>query len=157
MQIHDTVIGTLLALLGIAVVWHVSSFPSVAGQIYGPDLFPRLTGIGLLIFGGMLVLRGLRTAQGRWKGLAMPDAGTLRLGALAALYILVAVLALVLFGETLGFQILVFIILLVGLIASFRRPVASLTLAVVLTVAFDMIFRVLLRVPVPSGVLTGVL
>ncbi|NVK60823.1 MAG: tripartite tricarboxylate transporter TctB family protein [Rhodobacteraceae bacterium] len=157
MQIHDTAIGALLALLGVAVIWHVGSFPQVAGQSYGPDLFPRLTGIGLVIFGGGLVLRGVRTAEGAPKLLTMPDAVTLRRGTLAALYILASVFAIVLFGETVGIQILVFFILLVGLLAAFRRPVMSLALAVGLTVAFDLIFRMLLRVPVPSGLLTGVL
>lgn len=157
MHIHDTAIGALLALLGVAVIWYVGSFPQVAGQSYGPDLFPRLTGIGLMIFGGGLVLRGVRTAEGAPKLLAMPGTVTLRRGTLAALYILASVFAIVLFGETVGIQILVFVILLVGLLAAFRRPVMSLALAVGLTVAFDLIFRMLLRVPVPSGLLTGVL
>lgn len=157
MQIHDTVIGALLALLGVAVIWHVGSFPQVAGQSFGPNLFPRLTGIGLVIFGGGLVLRGVRTAEGTPKVLSMPNSNTLRRGTLAALYILSSVFGIVLFGETVGIQILVLIILLVGLLSAFRRPVLSLVLAVGLMVAFDLIFRMLLRVPVPSGLLTGVL
>lgn len=157
MQIHDTVIGALLALLGVAVIWHVGSFPQVTGQSYGPNLFPRLTGIGLMIFGGGLVLRGVRTAEGTPKVLSMPDSNTLRRGMFSALYILSSVFGIVLFGETVGIQILVLIILLVGLLSAFRRPVMSLVLAVGLMVAFDLIFRMLLRVPVPSGLLTGVL
>lgn len=157
MRIHDALAGALLAALGGAVIWYVAGFPRVAGQIYGPDLFPRLIGIGLVLFGAGLVLRGARAAGGLPALLDLPSNGEIRRGLLATLYIVSSVLAVVFLAERLGSQILVFAILISGLLAVYRRPVLSLTLAVGLTVAFDLIFRVLLRVPLPSGPLTGML
>ncbi|WP_414896534.1 tripartite tricarboxylate transporter TctB family protein [Rhodovulum sp. YEN HP10] len=157
MRIHDALAGALLAALGGAVIWYVAGFPRVAGQNYGPDLFPRLVGIGLVLFGTGLVLRGVRSAGGLPALLELPSHGEIRRALLATVYIVSSVLAVVFLAERLGSQILVFGILISGLLAVYRRPVLSLTLALGLTVAFDLIFRVLLRVPLPSGLLTGVL
>lgn len=157
MQIQDALIGALLAALGIAVIWHVGSFPQVAGQHYGPDLFPRLAGFGLVLFGGGLILRGVRSAAGRPKLIDLPDRDSIRRGTIAALYIAGSVLGFVFLGNIVGAQILVFAILFCGLFAAFRRPVPAVSLALGLTVAFDLIFRILLRVPIPSGILTGIL
>lgn len=120
-----------------------------------PAWFPRLAGSGLLLFGTGLLLRGLRAGAGRL--LTLPPAADLRRAVVAGLYILGAVLAIVLLGERIGIQIVVFAILLGGLLAAWRRPLAALMLALALTCAFDAVFRLLLRVPLPSGFLTGVL
>lgn len=157
MQIHDALIGALLAVLGIAVILYVASFPTVAGQYYGPDLFPRLIGIGMVLFGGGLVLRGFAARAGGLRLLDLPGDAQMRKSLLAALYICAAVAAFVFLGEIIGAQILVFAILLVGLLARYGRPVVSLPLALALTLVFDQTFRALLKVPLPSGLLQGVL
>ncbi|UOA32911.1 hypothetical protein DSM110093_02718 [Sulfitobacter sp. DSM 110093] len=154
MQIQDTAIGLLLSVLGVTVIWHVGSFPMVAGQNYGPDLFPRLAGIGLLFCGSGLVLRGVRARNGIVT--LIPGTDTRR-GIIAAVYIVASVLSIVVLAEPVGLQILVFVIVLSGLLAAWRRPLAALVLALGLTVAFDAIFRLLLRVPLPSGLLEGML
>lgn len=153
MQIHNALIGALLAMLGIAVIWHVSSYPQVAGQAYGPSLFPNAIGIGLTLLGVLLILRGIRESAGGPRFTTLPTAEQATYGAIAALYILSSVVTIVLFGEYIGMQLLVFVILLVGLTAGLRRPVIALVLAMGLTVLFDLIFRVFLRVPLPSGLL----
>lgn len=156
MHIHDALIGALLAMLGSAVIWHVAGFPQVAGQIYGPGLFPRLVGAGLVLFGGGLILRGMRA--GALSALvSLPEPALLRRAVLAGLYILAAVFSIVLLGEWVGVQILVFVTMAVGLFAGLRHPLGALLLAGGLTIAFDLIFRVLLKVPLPSGPLTGLI
>lgn len=153
MRIHDALIGALLALLGAAVIWHVSGFPVVAGQYYGPDLFPRLIGIGLVLFGAGLVLRGCVRADGAPRLLGLPPARQVGMGAMAGLYIVASVAAIVFLGESVGVQLLVLAVLLAGLLARYRRPVVSVVLALALTAIFDLTFRVLLKVPLPSGLL----
>ncbi|QKV18967.1 tripartite tricarboxylate transporter TctB family protein [Oricola thermophila] len=153
MQIHDALIGALLALFGAVVIWHVGSFPVVAGQYYGPDLFPRLIGAGLVLLGGALVLRGRARAGLVPRLMSIPAAFEIRRGGMAALYIVASVASMVLFGEIIGAQILILAILMSGLLARYGRPAVSIPLSIALTVLFDLTFRVLLKVPLPTGLL----
>ena len=51
MRINDAVFGVVLLALGVAVFWHVQSFPKIPGQNVGPALFPGIVAVGLIACG----------------------------------------------------------------------------------------------------------
>jgi putative tricarboxylic transport membrane protein len=155
MRLGDGILGTAFAALGVAVGIHVRSFPEIPGHFYGPGLFPGLIAIGLLVCGAALVVRGVRSKQGAAFAL---DPGVWRANprnALSGVFVLVAILVFAFFGETIGFQIPTFATLAGFYLWLGRGPVRAFAVALGLTIALDLLFRVLLRVPVPTGVLSN--
>jgi len=155
MRIEDTFLGTLLCVLGLAVIWHVTNFPRIPGQNYGPGLFPTVIGYGLVLCGAALAFRGLRRKAGL---ISMPPMGqriSLSGAARAALHVGLSIGAIVLFSDQIGTQLLILAILLSGFLMLGTTPIWSVGLALTLAVVFDVVFRVLLRVPLPTGLLQG--
>jgi putative tricarboxylic transport membrane protein len=60
MKFNDAVFGAVLLLLGLAVLVHVPSFPTIPGQKVGPALFPGLIAVGLVVCALMLIVNGIR-------------------------------------------------------------------------------------------------
>jgi putative tricarboxylic transport membrane protein len=156
MRIGDGLVGVLLALLGVAVVLNISTFPTQAG-FFGPSLFPGMVAAGLLICGTLLFLRAARGQVA--NGFSIRNGEQLNVGkaASAALLMLLSILAYAFVGEMIGFQIISFVTILVFGFWLGRTAVFSFTTAIVLTVLFDVLFRILLRVPLPLGLLEGIL
>ncbi len=60
MKFNDAVFGAIFLVLGLAIVSHVRSFPTIPGQQIGPALFPGLVAAGLAGCGALLIWSGLR-------------------------------------------------------------------------------------------------
>lgn len=155
MRIGDGLVGIFLTLLGVAVVLNISTFPTQAG-FFGPSLFPGMVAAGLLICGFLLFLRAARGLVA--NGFSIRNADQLDVGkaASAAALMLLAILAYAFAGEMIGFQIISFVTILVFGFWLGRSALFSFTSAAVLTVLFDLLFRILLRVPLPMGLLEGI-
>lgn len=154
MRMNDALLGAIL--LGFAgwVWWLTNAFPAFPGQDYGPNLFPRILAVGIGVCALALVARGLRsgapllTVQG-W--MAQP--------ARLASFLLIpgAALAYLLLSEPLGFIPTAFPMLL-GLFLWFRaRPVVAVPTALGTVLAVHWFFGGLMRVPLPRGILDGLL
>jgi putative tricarboxylic transport membrane protein len=156
MRIDDRLFGVLICLLGIAVVRHSAGFPGIAGQYYGPALFPTVIGWGLVACGLVLLGAGLRRAGLRGPLLAFPDWLASPRGLLNVVLMLGAIVAFVLVGDLIGFQILAFSTLFLLYLTAGRSLARSLGAALVVTVLLELLFGRLLRVPLPRGLLTDV-
>jgi len=60
MKNNDVPIGAGLLLLGLAILWHVSSFPPAPGQPYNAALFPGIAAVGLVLAAIALIVTGMR-------------------------------------------------------------------------------------------------
>ncbi len=153
MQLSDRLSGLLAAGLGLAVVLFARTFPPMPGQDIGPALFPSLAGIGLIGFGGWMVVadRGMARAWVRFDDWA-------RRPRMVAHFVLV-IAALIVYSLTLtviGFFIASMIFLGV-LMTAFGAPSKwALPLAVIVTLLIHYVFYSLLRVALPWGVLEGI-
>jgi putative tricarboxylic transport membrane protein len=153
MRIDDRLLGVLFCLLGIAVVRHSAGFPGIAGQYYGPALFPTVIGWGFVACGLVLLGAGLRRAGLRGTMLALPDWGASPRGLLGVAVMLAAIVAFVLLGDRIGFQILAFTTLALLYAIAGRGLARSLGAALAVTVLMELLFGKLLRVPLPRGLL----
>ena len=103
MRANDAIAGLVLIVLSAVMIALTASFPEFPGQKYGPSLFPRILGAGLIVCGGILMLNGLasRRAGAPWVEIA-PWAREPR--RLATFLLVIALLLLYIFAaETIGF------------------------------------------------------
>jgi putative tricarboxylic transport membrane protein len=140
----------LAAALGAAVVLHVRTFPELPDGQPGPALFPGIVGSLLVLFGLVLVVRGV---LGRDRVSADPDAGVTAQGRLRALAVLGLVVGYLLLAETLGFTVTMggLLFLLMWLLGV--RPLVALLAAAATTGFILLVFGELLLVPLPQGFL----
>ena len=152
MKINDAVFGVLLLALGIAVLWHVQSFPKMPGQNVGPALFPGSIAAGIIVCALLLIVSGLRSRPAaRWfEGLPWTRSPR-HVAAFAALVL--ATIAYILFSTSVGFLIIAPLGLAAMLVAFGVRRRLAVIVAIIGTIVIWYAFYKLLRVPLPWGVL----
>ena len=155
MKINDAILGAALILLGVAVLFYARTLPEMPGQDIGPDVFPTVIAIGLIVFSIPLVIGGLR----RWSAtgaVQFAEWAQSRGGRLNVLITMGLIVLYIVFGEHVGF--IPFGIVIVGslLLLQGVRPIPSAAIAIVVTLAVHYAFYSLLRVPLPWGILLPV-
>jgi len=157
MRANDALSGLILIALAGTMIAYTATFPAFPGQRYGPALFPRLLGAGLILCGALLVWRGLdRRRQGQpWLALAPWTREPRR--ALAFALVVGGVLAYILLAETVGFIPLAAILLLALFLAFGVPPLRAVAVASAATILIHWFFASLMRVPLPRGWLDAVL
>jgi putative tricarboxylic transport membrane protein len=149
----DRPAGIAIVLFGAAVLLTAIRFPSVAGQVVGPSVFPSAIGIGLVVCGALLL--ATRQAAG---APAPSGAGDWRRPR-AILNLVLVGADLVFFAavvDALGFFLTAFAFLVVLLVAFGARRRWIVPVAALVTLAIHYGFYTLLRVPLPWGVLAGI-
>ena len=153
MKVNDAVFGAVLLLLGLAVLVHVPSFPTIPGQNVGPALFPGLIAGGLVVCALMLIINGIRhRATEPWIDTGEWMRSRRHIG---AFFVTIgAVVAYIVLADKLGFLIVGPLVLLALFLAYGVRPVTAIIVAIAVTFVIHYAFYKLLRVPLPWGVLT---
>lgn len=153
MRANDAILGIVIILTSVAMIALTTAFPPFPGQRYGPDLFPRILGAGLIVCGVLLILRGTkeRRAGGRWLEIADWVREPRRLGSFALM--IGAVVFYLLAAERLGF-VPTGIVILLALFLWFRvRAMVAVPVAVATVVVMQYFFGTLMRVPLPRGLI----
>ncbi|MFA6967715.1 tripartite tricarboxylate transporter TctB family protein [Bosea sp. (in: a-proteobacteria)] len=155
MRFNDAVLGTAFLLLAGVMIAITFSFPAFPGQNYGPNLFPRIIGGGIVGCCLLLMLREWRSGGRPWLVL---DDWTRRPTRLASFALMLAsMLFYLVASEPLGFIPTAFLIQLGLFLWLGVRPLTALIVAVVMTVLVQYFFGSLMRVPLPRGILDSVL
>jgi putative tricarboxylic transport membrane protein len=157
LRANDAIAGLVLIVLAAVMIALTASFPEFPGQKYGPSLFPRILGTGLIVCGAILMWNGLAARRtGRsWIEIA-PWAREPR--RLATFLLVIALLLIYIFvAETIGFIPLA-LVFLGGLFLwlGVRLWIAAVT-APAVTLIIYWFFASLLRVPLPRGWLNSIL
>jgi putative tricarboxylic transport membrane protein len=156
-RLNDAVIGVALILFALAMIWYTRTFPAMPGQDFGPALFPVLIGIGFLVTGAILVISGL--ARMRTEPLFSGGAWLRSPHHVASfLAVVLGLLFYILISDRLGF-IPTAALLLFALLVILRRgrPLSSLAMALITTLAVNYAFTKFLLVPLPLGLLQQVI
>ena len=157
MRANDAISGLVLIVLSLAMIALTASFPAFPGQKYGPALFPRILGVGLIICGAVLVWQGLaaRRAGAHWVEVAPWVRDPHRL---ASFFLVIALLiAYILVAEAVGFIPIAIAFLLALFLWLGVRPSVAVLTAVIGTLVIHWFFASMLRVPLPRGVLNTIL
>lgn len=157
MRLSDRVTGSVLIALGALSAYGGSRLPPVPGQQIGPNVFPMVVGIGLLLCGLMIVFgigRGFEEAPALEHGEA--DAAPSPRSPWYGLRVLLPP-ALLLFyvfaSEPIGFMPTAALITLVTCLSLGGSLRLAIPLALLAPAAVHLVFAKLLRVPLPAGLL----
>src|SRR5262245_10752555 len=165
MRLSDRVTGLFLAAVGGLAAYGGSRLPPVPGQQIGPNVFPIVVGLGIVICGGLIALGvGRRyeeeaeadlariTAQSAVEadGADRPAGGARGMMALIPPALLLFYVWSV---DRLGFLPTAAVIVLVTALALGARRRLALPLALAAPLLINLVFVKLLRVPLPSGLL----
>lgn len=157
MRANDIIGGLVMILVAAVMITLTLSFPPFPGQDYGPSLFPRLLGSGLILCGALLVFRGIaRRKAGEpwitWKPWVADPAKLLSFLLIPAL-----IVAYIFVSEPIGFLPVAFTLLMILLVWFKTRPLVALPVAAIGTWTIHYFFATLMRVPLPRGLLTDIL
>jgi len=151
MKFNDVIVGAAFAALAALLIALAQGFHIPPGQRFGPAFFPTITASVMGLAGIALAVRGwVNRRAHRWIELD-PWFADRRL-ALQGASIFLSLIAYLLLSEPLGFLVVAPAILW-GLIALlWRRPLASLAIAVIASFLIHQFFVQLLLVPLPWGI-----
>lgn len=155
MRFNNIIPGVVLILFAIAEIAYTTTFPRLHGQSYGPDLFPILIGIGLLVCGVILIVQGL-AQRGTVPMVDIGDWAQDRQNVLNVVILIGSIIFYIVASGELGFiptSLLLLTILLLRFGTSWR---GSILLAVVTTFVIHTLFAKVLLVPLPWGILLPV-
>lgn len=147
MKKTDLFVGIALILLSVAVWITSGQFPSVGDTDVGPGFFPRLIVNGLILMSLVLIAAAFRPGQAAEE--AGPPTSWRR--TILGFVCMFVFLALVYLG---GFHLATPVFLLGFMwLFGYRKPIASILVAVLVTLFIYLIFETVLQVPLPAGVL----
>lgn len=150
MKLNDMIWGALLMALGLAVLADVRTYPAIPGQQYGPNAFPGLIAILLIVCAAILMVKGWKErAQHPWlePGAWLTAPPQVRNFIITVGSIVFYVIA----AEKIGFLICGTLIL-AALFWTLRvRPALIAPIAIITTLVIHLIFYKGLRVPLPWG------
>ena len=158
MRINDAILGIITIALSIFIMVVSRSFPALPGVPYGPGVFPTIIAGCMMLGGFFLIFKGIRhLRETGWLALD-PWAKTLRTYITLGL-IFFALLFYILFSEDLGFAITSMLILFLLLLwtRGRKRLISSLIISVTFSLAIYLVFVKFMRVPLPGGLMQGIL
>lgn len=155
-RLPDTLTGGAFTALGVFLVAQGWAFPRDFG-LAGPGLFPMVVGSVMALAGLTVVLSGLRRRAGAME----PDpalAALRRPRVLVALLMVPAGIAFyALAAPTLGAGLVGAVVVAAMALAWRRPPLQSVLLGLGAAIVFHVLFAIVLRVPLPHGVLEALL
>jgi putative tricarboxylic transport membrane protein len=154
MKFHDTAIGAVLIAFGIWVVATAWSFPKLTGQAIGPGTFPILLGTLCTLGGAIVALQGMA----RPAPLAMLHTGWRHPGrALAAVIAIGGAFLLALNFETIGFPLGGSLLMLAIYLSTGHRSLGPMMFSIAFVLTVHILLTRFLQVPLPSGLLKGLI
>jgi len=151
MRFSDTMLGTTLLFLGAAIAIYARTLPDVPGQQYGAAAFPTLIGLAMIGCALILFVKGWQAGR---VPLVVRTEWTRQPGALVAVSVTIAcIVAYIFLARTIGFvpmSVAILLVLFRVLSVSWGK---SVFFAVAATLVTDYVFRSLLLVPLPFGVM----
>ena len=153
MRFNDAVLGFVILLFGAAVALYAElTFPALPGQEFGPAFFPVIIGSVLAVSGAVLLIQGIvkqRTVPlvqlGEWAH--MPG------HVVNFFLIFLALIAYIVFTDSVGFIPVSFLILTVLMMRFGCRWVTAAGIGLAATLLIHTVFYKLLLVPLPWGIL----
>ncbi|MCR4425228.1 MAG: tripartite tricarboxylate transporter TctB family protein [Firmicutes bacterium] len=161
MRKQSLIIGLCCVSLGVTVLLLTRDFPAfrVRGvELPGPAFFPNLIAFGLLVCGAAEFVVAFRARGSETSSDQCPVRTLAGLfgnqGFLSGLIMVACIIAYGVLHERLGFLLTTAIMSTIIMLRFKVRPAQSILASILVTVGLALIFARLLRVPLPTGVLS---
>ena len=153
MRLSDNWLGLIFIAIATAMIGYTLTFPAFPGQKYGPALFPRILGTGIIICGLLIMYRArLRRREGSVEpALGIDPLFRDRTKLLSFLAVPGSIIVYLLLAEWLGFIPVCFLLLLTLMLWFGVKWHRALLIAVIMTGLLQWFFGTLMRVPLPRG------
>ena len=151
MRFSDTMLGAIFLLSGVALAWYSYRLPAIPGQDYGAATFPLFIGLGMIGCSMCLIYTGVRGASEPFVYYAEHLRSPRALAGAAATILLIVFY--ILFSRRIGFIPSAGIIGFAMFLILKVHPAKAAILAIVAAFACDFIFRKMLLVPLPFGIM----
>jgi len=147
-RLHPLLLGGFFTALGLGYYALTLSFPSMPGQRFGPELFPRIIAAGIAICGALIAWKG-RAQTTPWLA---RNPGLRGRGAVSFLILPAAVGLYLAAADVLGF--LPVAAAIVAMLAWWfgEKPLRAALLGLGAALLVQWFFGSLMRVPLPRGV-----
>lgn len=156
MRISDRITGPALMLFGAMVIWGAFQLPTVPGVRFGADLMPTLIGVGLIVLGTSITIGSLTSGE-KSKLIDLSEWDVPARNKLAAVWSLLGLVLGGLLFEQVGFPLLgvIYMAVLMTLMGTSKKATALVSIVVVGALYIG--FSKGLLVPLPLGLLGGIL
>lgn len=155
MRSNDKITGLVTVIFGVLVITNSRGLADLPQQEYGAGTFPLVIGGLLIAFGGLLVVRGLRS-NAPW--MVWANDVPIRRFYLTLMAIVAAIVAYILLTPVLGFPVVAAVLLSLLLYCFYRQNwKVSIITAVVSAAVIWGVFGRLLQVPLELGILEKVI
>lgn len=152
MRLSDTWLGLISLAAAVSLGWYAAGLPTIPGQNYGPAAFPTMISVGFFLCSVALLYQGYRRPRlaseaelPLWQTNPRGLAGVGLTAGLIIFYILAA--------KPLGF-IPVAILVTFAMFVLLKVPVLkALIIAIIAAFVCDFLFRTMLLVPLPQGLM----
>lgn len=151
MRFSDTTLGAFFLLLGVLLTGYAWQLPAIPGQQYGAATFPLLISFGFIACSLRLLYEGIKQGRQPWVSLAAEVKSARALAGVAATILLIVFY--ILFAQSVGFIPTAILITFIMFMILKVHPGKAAVLAIIAAFACDFIFRTLLLVPLPSGIM----
>ncbi len=152
MKKSDLIGGGIFLTLGIFIFILTFGFPTLDKGEPGPSLFPRILAILFIIFGGIVLLRGVKPSKEEMEeapnGEVAPPWNYFN-----PIFVLILIVLYMLLSNWLGFLITSSLVLFLMMIKLRVPYLRGLLISVLLTLFVNLMFAKILRVPLPPGFL----
>ncbi len=157
MKINNAVSGILVGLFGLAVYIHSGTFPPIGQQQIGPEVFPQMIAVGMMICAILLIIKGVKEKKTTGEGwITLPEWAFEPRLLFGFLLILIALAFYILASEWLGFLITGFVMLMVLFVYFQVKPWIAFVTAVISVFVIHYLFYTVLKVPLPWGILESI-
>jgi putative tricarboxylic transport membrane protein len=150
MRFNDTTIGAVFLLAGILFAWYSFNLPAIPGQDYGAATFPILISVGVIGCSLRLLFSGIKRSTEPWVFLSDEIKSPRALAGVAATLLLIVFY--IFFAQVIGFIPTAFIVTF-AMFLLLKVPLGkAVLLAGLAALSCDFIFRTMLLVPLPFGI-----
>jgi putative tricarboxylic transport membrane protein len=154
MKINNAVSGIAVGLFGLAVYIQSGSFPTLGQQQIGPEVFPQVIAVGMMVCALLLIIKGIKEKKATGEDwIELPEWAREPRTLFGFLLVLIALAFYILTSEWLGFLITGFIMLMVMFLYFQVKPLVALITAIISVFVIHYLFYTVLKVPLPWGIL----
>ena len=151
MRFSDTMLGAIFLLAGIALAWYSYALPAIPGQHFGAATFPLFIALGMIACSAKLIFTGVRSGHEPLIEFSSDVHNSRALAGAAATILLIIFYILV--SRSLGFIPTAIIVTFAMFQILKVHPAKAAILSVVAAFVCDFIFRTMLLVPLPFGIM----